>query len=201
MMIVVLYGGDLASSETARALYWAAEYKSIQADRAFGRIKRAERLRSLARLLGFGSTKIVDEAEMDAEWTGVGRSGRTMVSIDTIVGAVDPRNGTFGPLPALKRRWKENWRRLWAEDDLDALPALPVVRGVDGWYLTDLPRSVLVLEILRAKGAREARIVNAVEVPDSDASRVQSGEAAASYSLVECERTYDCCEHEESKAV
>lgn len=193
MMIVVLYGGDLASGDTARALYWAAEYKSIQADRAFGRIKRAERLRALGRLFGFGSAKIVDEAEMDAEWAGVGRAGRTMVSIDTIVGALDPRDGTFGPLPALKRKWKENWRRLWAEDDIDSLPSLPVVRGVDGWYLTDLPRSVLVLEILRAKGAQEARIVNAVEV-------LESGEAA-SYSLVECERTYDCCDREESKAV
>jgi hypothetical protein len=151
--------------------------------------------------VGLGTVKIVDEAAMDAEWSGVGRAGRAMVAIDSIVGAVDPRTGVFGPIPALKLRWKAAWRRLWSEDDLDALPALSVVRGVDGWYLVDPPVSILALEILRYKGVGEVRIAPAVAVPDAEAVRAEFGAAAPSYTLVECERDYNCCGNEESKAV
>ena len=198
-MNVILYGSYLASDETARFQYWVAEFKRIEADSAFSRARRAAFVRRFVQVLGFAAERTT--------LRGAAEAGA--VPIDAIVGAVEPRTGILGEprtkvlgrVPALKRRWKGVWRRLWAEDDLDALPALPVVRGVDGWYLTDLPRSVLVLELLRAKGARESRIVHAVEVLDSEASRVQTGETAASYSLVECERDYDCREHEESKAV
>ncbi len=199
-MIVVLNGGDLASSESARSLYWAAEYKGIQADRVFGRVRRQALLRRLARFLGLAAPEPMDEAAMDAAWDGVGRAGRAMVGIDAVVGAVDPVTGTFDPLPALKLRWKAAWRRLWTVEDLDALPALPVVRGVDGWYLTDVPRSVLTLEILRAKGARAAVVVRS-EAHGQESAYAEIELGAPSYSLVECERSYDCCEHEESRAV
>ena len=200
-MIVVLFGGDLEEDAMARAQYWSAEYKSIQGDRVFGRVRRTAFLRRLARSLGLAVTKVVDEAAIDAEWPGVGRAGRAMVNIDAVVGAVDPKTGVFNPLPALKLRWKGAWRRLWAEDDLDLLPALPVARGVDGWYLTDVPRGVVTLEVLRAKGAREVRISPRSADLIPEASVIAMENTGPAYSLVDCERDYDSLEHEECKAV
>jgi hypothetical protein len=224
-MNVILYGGYLASDEEARFRYWAAEFKRIEADRAFGGARRAALLRRIGLLPGFvAGTSARAVAGDEAAETGLTEAGA--VPIDSIVGAVEPRTGNrgeprtrvLGRVPSLKRRWKEAWRRLWVEEDLDSLSALPVVRGADGWYLVDLPHSLLVLEILRAKGVREVRATTAFSA--AAAAGAAAGDSAAAgtgatascievertrkrptYRLVDCDRGYACCADEAGVAV
>lgn len=217
-MNVILYGGYLASDETARFQYWAAEFKRIEADRAFGVARRAALLRRVGLLLGFAAKRtsargVTGDGAAD---TGLIEAGA--VSIDSIVGAVEPRTGILGRLPTLKRRWKQAWRRLWAEEDLDSLPTLPVIRGTDGWYLVGHPRSLLVLEVLRAKGVRGVRTTTAfaaaavgVAAGDSAAAagvgvtascvELESTRKRPTYRLVDCERGYGCCADDAGVAV
>lgn len=66
--------------------------------------------------------------------------------------------GRIRPLPFLKRRLLQAWRKAWLAADLDDLPELPVIRTGGAWALEDDARSLVALEVLRSKGVRTVRV-------------------------------------------
>ena len=117
-----------------------------------------DRMFALARLLWLPRTL--------AAVFGRGRSARggsgsgelpAELPIGSIVG-VAGADGRIRTLPFLKRRLLQAWRKSWLVADLDKLPELPVVRAEGSWALEDDARSLVALEVLRAKGVRTVRV-------------------------------------------
>jgi hypothetical protein len=213
-MNAIIWGAETLWDDAERSRSWKAEYLRIEADRAFNRALWATWLHRLGALLrrraAAGADAAGTAAEAGAAAGSASASGGTLVPIRAIVGAVGRRGGGFRPLPPIPLSAKGAWRRLW-EEDLDALPAVPAFRGTDGWYLVGPPYAVLVLEVLRAKGAPEARIARmpaagpaAASVPTAAAPPTEAAAAeaappavaggAAPYRIVDCERDYGRCE-------
>lgn len=175
-MIALFFGGAADWDEATYARYWDNQYRLIEADRAFGRERWARRLRGLARLLG----RTAEEERPEGGF----------LPLAAIVGFLDGRTGLLRPLPPLKRKWKEAWRRLWSVEEIDSLPTLAVIRGPGGWYLTETPSTFLLLGVLAAKGVREVRITGpggTGACADTEASGRR-----ASYRLVECGTSHAC---------
>lgn len=185
-MNILILGGDADWDEKTYARYWNGQYRLIEADRAFARGRWAARLRRLARLPSDASAKAT-----------LPEGG--FLPLHTIVGYLEGRTGVLRPLPPLKRRWKEAWRRLWTVEDIDKLPALAVIRGPGGWYLTETPRAFLVLGVLAAKGIGEAR----VRGTEGNGLCVETEAAGRRiyYRLVKRSAAYACCDETEGVAV
>ncbi len=83
-----------------------------------------------------------------------------IVSIDEIVGRINPRGRSIRGLPPLRRAFAATWRHLFCRD-VEEYPVLTVRSGPGGWYLAGDVASPLYLEIMRAKGWRRLRVVEA----------------------------------------
>ena len=132
---------------------WLDEYSRYEADREF----RRARWRSIARLFrravrggaGLSAARSFPAAQPSADGL--------MISVDSVVGAIDSSGRIVSRLLPLPRRLADPWRRAFTRDDaVEALPVLDVRPGPGGWYID--AASLLALEIARAKGYRQLRV-------------------------------------------
>jgi hypothetical protein len=114
-----------------------------------------DRMFALSRLLWLPRTLAAAFGQARAEWGGDGFPAE--LSINSI-GGVAGADGRIRPLPFLKRRLLQAWRKAWLVADLDKLPELPVVRAEGSWALEDDARALVALEVLRSKGVRTVRV-------------------------------------------
>lgn len=110
---------------------------------------------ALARLLWLPRTLAAVFGPARSAWDGDGFPAELPIgSVQGVAGA----DGRIRPLPFMKRRLLQAWRKAWRVADLDRLPELPVVRAEGSWVLEDDARSLVALEVLRAKGVRTVRV-------------------------------------------
>jgi hypothetical protein len=106
-------------------------WRSIEAERAFGKAKRARRNRRLLRRAA--DLDVHDERTL-ARRSGGGATVRE-IPVDAIVGTFDPGRATqfdraFGPVERTRRRWLS----VWMADDL---PPISVMRVGNAYALLD----------------------------------------------------------------
>ncbi len=134
---------------------WVTEYMNHEADVEFRRSRRRALGRRFARAL-LGWLHLSPEVEPPRRATdGVS----LLLPVDSIVGLASRNGRKNRRLPRMHRRWAAEWRRLYCGDVIETYTAVSVRAGADGWYLAGGAESLLILELVRAKGGKHVRVV------------------------------------------
>jgi len=139
------------AAENARAFHYAR----LRADLEFDRARRRAYLGKLARLIGVRHRGAVAPAVA---------AGTHTVPLSAIVGVRDSRGRFRLGVPAVPRRLRREWVRIYLTTS-DPEPTLAVEGGPGGLYLSAVGGALLSLEVARARGRAlvSVRLVDATE--------------------------------------